>query len=94
MLKWIMAKMNFTSNLRRHVDCPSLEVAGIHLHQALAEAFEKNQRLKTYVLDDQGALRKHMRILIDGQAIRDREKFNDLIKPNSEIWVMQALSGG
>jgi sulfur-carrier protein len=89
-----MAKMNFTSNLRRHVDCPSLEVVATQLHAALEQAFAKNQRLKTYVLDDQGHLRKHMRILIDGQALIDREKFKDTIKPDSEIWVMQALSGG
>jgi sulfur-carrier protein len=94
MLKRTMAKMNFTSNLRRHVDCPSLEVVATQLHAALEQAFAKNQRLKTYVLDDQGHLRKHMRILIDGQALIDREKFKDTIKPDSEIWVMQALSGG
>jgi sulfur-carrier protein len=94
MLKWRMAKINFTSNLRRHVDCPSMEVEATALHQALHQAFAKNERLKTYVLDDQGHLRKHMRILIDGQAIADLEKFSDVVKPGSEIWVMQALSGG
>jgi len=89
-----MAKINFTSNLRRHVDCPSLDVNAKALHEALAQAFARNERLKTYVLDDQGHLRKHMRILIDGQAITDLEKFKDAVNPNSEIWVMQALSGG
>ncbi len=89
-----MAKINFTSNLRRHVDCPSLDVNANALHEALKQAFVKNERLKTYVLDDQGHLRKHMRILIDGQAINDLENFNDAVRPNSEIWVMQALSGG
>ncbi len=64
------------------------------LHDALEQAFAKNQRLKTYVLDDQGALRKHMRILIDGQSITDRQTFKDSVRPGSEIWVMQALSGG
>lgn len=94
MLKWHMAKINFTSNLRRHVDSPALNVVATHLHQALEQAFAKNERLKTYVLDDQGHLRKHMRILIDGKAIADLQKFTDAVKPDSEIWVMQALSGG
>ena len=89
-----MAKVHFTSNLRRHVDCSSLDVQASQLHEALDQAFAKNERLKTYVLDDQGHLRKHMRILIDGQAIADLEKFKDAVKPGSEIWVMQALSGG
>jgi len=35
-----------------------------------------------------------MRILIDGKAITDLKTFTDAIKPDSEIWVMQALSGG
>ena len=94
MLKWHMAKINFTSNLRLHVDSPAVDVVATQLHQALQQAFAKNERLKTYVLDDQGHLRKHMRILIDGQAIVDLQKFTDAVKPDSEIWVMQALSGG
>ena len=89
-----MAKVHFTSNLRRHVDCPVVEVTAINVHQVLTQAFAKNQRLKTYVLDDQGALRKHMRILVDGVAIKDLEQFQDSVQPTSEVWVMQALSGG
>lgn len=89
-----MAKVQFTSNLRRHVDCPTVEVSAGTIHQALTQAFAKNERLKTYVLDDQGHLRKHMRILVDGIAIKDLEHFTDKIRPASEIWVMQALSGG
>ncbi len=89
-----MAKINFTSNLRRHVDSPAVEVSATMLHHALQQAFAKNERLKTYVLDDQGHLRKHMRILIDGKAITDLKAFTDAVEPDSEIWVMQALSGG
>ena len=89
-----MAKVHFTSNLRRHVDCPTVEVNAGLVSEALAQAFARNERLQTYVLDDQGHLRKHMRILVDGVAIKDLQQFNDAVQPNSEIWVMQALSGG
>jgi molybdopterin synthase sulfur carrier subunit len=89
-----MAKVQFTSNLRRHVDCPTVEVSAGTIHQALTQAFAKNERLKTYVLDDQGHLRKHMRILVDGVAIKDLQTFKDAVQSKSEIWVMQALSGG
>jgi len=89
-----MAKVHFTSNLRRHVDCPSVEVNASCVSEALQQAFAKNERLKTYVLDDQSHLRKHMRILVDGVAIKDLEHFNDAVQPTSEVWVMQALSGG
>ena len=89
-----MAQVHFTSNLRRHVDCPSLEAPGQTVREILNAAFQANPRLETYVLDDQRALRKHMRILVDGLAIRDLQKQSDAVKPTSEVWVMQALSGG
>lgn len=94
MIKCRMAKVHFTSNLRRHVDCPTVDSMGETVHKVLDHVFAVNMRLQTYVLDDQGALRKHMRILVDGLAIRDLEKLTDKVKPNSEVWVMQALSGG
>lgn len=89
-----MAVIHFTSNLRRHVDCPSVTVSGATVRDALDEAFASNDRLRTYVLDDQGHLRRHMRILVDGVAIKDMEKQSDAVHPSSEVWVMQALSGG
>ena len=89
-----MAKIHFTSNLRRHVDCPSLEVEGNTVRHILKAAFAANPRLETYVLDDQRVLRKHMRILVDGLAIKDLQKQSDAVLPTSVVWVMQALSGG
>jgi len=89
-----MATVHFTSNLRRHVDCPSVESTGGTVKAVLDGAFASNPRLRTYVLDDQGAVRKHMRVLVDGQAIVDREHLSDIVKPASQVWVMQALSGG
>lgn len=89
-----MARVHFTSNLRRHVDCASMEAAGATVRAVLAVVFAAQDRLGHYVLDDQGALRKHMTILVDGQRIRDLEKLSDPVGPASEVWVMQALSGG
>jgi sulfur-carrier protein len=94
MLKCRMAHVHFTSNLRRHVDCPSLTCNGETVRKVLDHVFAMNPRLETYVLDDQGALRKHMRILVDGLAVTDRVLLADVVMPTSEIWVMQALSGG
>lgn len=71
-----------------------MEAEGVTVAEVLAQVFSKHDRLGAYVLDDQGALRKHMTILIDGQRIRDIEKLTDPVNENSEIWVMQALSGG
>jgi sulfur-carrier protein len=89
-----MPHVHFTSNLRRHVDCPSMTSNGNTVRQVLDHVFGLNPRLETYVLDDQGGLRKHMRILVDGLALEDRATLSDEVKDTSEIWVMQALSGG
>ena len=89
-----MARVFFTANLRRHVDCTSMEADGATVREVLARVFAVQDRLGSYVLDDQGALRKHMSILVDGQRIRDLERLSDAVGPASEVWVMQALSGG
>jgi sulfur-carrier protein len=89
-----MATVHFTSNLRRHVECPSMQAEGDNVRAVLDQIFTANPRLQTYVLDDQCVLRKHMRILVNGQAIHDLEKQTDAVSPGDEIWVMQALSGG
>lgn len=89
-----MAMVHFTSNLRRHVDCPSMRAEGNTVRAVLDVVFAANPRLETYVLDDQRALRKHMRILVNGQSITDLQKQSDAVGPDDEVWVMQALSGG
>jgi sulfur-carrier protein len=89
-----MAKVHFTANLRRHVDCPAMAAAGSTVRQVLDVVFIAHPRLETYVLDDQRELRKHMRILVNGLAIADRAKQSDAVQPDDEVWVMQALSGG
>jgi sulfur-carrier protein len=89
-----VATVVFTPNLRRHVECASEEVAGSTVRAVLDAVFERNPRLRGYVLDDQGALRYHMAVFIDGNQIEDREGLSDAVRPTSEVYVMQALSGG
>ena len=89
-----MARVTFTTNLRRHVDCPIVEAEGQTVREVLDIVFASNDRLRSYVLDDQAALRKHMTILVDGQRLRDLEKLSDTVTPTTQIYILQALSGG
>ena len=50
--------------------------------------------LRSYVLDERGSLRRHVNIFIDGKMIHDRDKLSDTFSSGSEIYIMQALSGG
>jgi len=86
--------VHFTANLRRHVSCPTVTVAGTTVGEALARVFEQNPRLRGYVVDEQFAIRKHMNVFVDGVQIRDRTTLGDPVAPDSEIYVIQALSGG
>ena len=47
-----------------------------------------------YVLDDQGALRRHVAIYVNGRPIGDRVRLTDPVAADDEIYVFQALSGG
>jgi molybdopterin synthase sulfur carrier subunit len=89
-----MPRVAFTPNLRRHVDCPDVDAAGDTVRRVLDAVFAVNPRLRGYVLDDQGALRRHMMIFVDGQQIVDRTGLSDPVGAAAEIYVMQALSGG
>jgi sulfur-carrier protein len=89
-----MARVCFTTNLRRHVECPTVEAEGETVREVLDRVFASNERLGAYVLDDQKALRKHMTILVDGARLRDLAGLSDPVKPQSEIYVLQSLSGG
>ena len=89
-----MARIQFTANLRKHVETPVLQADGDTIGEVLRAAFEDAVQLGTYVLDEQGRLRKHVTICIDNEMIRDRAGLSDPVRAGSDIFVMQALSGG
>ena len=89
-----MATVRFTQNIQRHVPCPTREIAGSTLRDVLNEYFRENERARGYVLDEQGKVRQHMIVFIDGEMTLDRERLSDPVKENSLVDVIQALSGG
>jgi hypothetical protein len=89
-----MAQVTFTSALQRHVPAGARSVPATTVRQALEEVFREEPRLRGYVLDDQGRLRRHVHVFVDGVLVADRERLSDPVGPASELHVMQALSGG
>lgn len=89
-----MPRIVFTPNLQRHLDAPPRRVEGNTVRTVLDATFEDNPRLRSYVLNDQGELREHMSIFVDGSAVADREGLSDPVSDDAEIYVLQALSGG
>lgn len=89
-----MARVVFTRNLQRHVECPPVTVDAGTVAEALNLVFADLPQLKGYVVDEQGSLRKHMVVFVDGEQITDRRHLTDAVPVDGEVYVMQALSGG
>jgi hypothetical protein len=89
-----MARISFTPNLQRHLDVAPCEVMGDTVAAVLAEVFAVNPRLRSYLLDDQGQVRRHVAIFVDAERIGDRRQLSDRVGADSEVYVVQALSGG
>lgn len=90
-----MPTVKFTSALKRFF--PALkdtQATGKTLQEILREIDVVYPGVSKYLLDDQGNLRRHVNIFIDGSMIADRNNMNDSFSDNSEIYIMQALSGG
>ena len=90
----LMPRVFFTPNLQRHISFPPSCVDGDTVGAVLGILFSENPRLRNYILDDQGRLRKHVLVFIDGELIRDRTSLSDPVPEDAEIFVTHALSGG
>lgn len=89
-----MARVSFTGNLQRHLACPPAEAGGATVAAVLHAVFEGNPRLRSYVLDDQGRLRRHVNVFVNDRAVGDRRGLSDPVGDDDEVFVIQALSGG
>ena len=89
-----MARVVFTQQLRRFTAAPEIEAPAATLREALDFAFAAQPQLRGYVLDDQGHLRPNVVAFVDGQRCRERVRLDDPLRPDSQVHVMQALSGG
>jgi molybdopterin synthase sulfur carrier subunit len=89
-----MARLIFTQQLARFTALPQVETGATRLRAGLDSAFALNPKLRGYVLDDQGHLRENVVIFIDGRRSADRTLLDDPLKPDSMVYILQALSGG
>ena len=86
--------VRFTPQLRRFLEAPPAEVEGATPREALEQVFDQNPRLRAYLLDEQGVLRKHVALFVGGQLARGADALDRPLEPGQDLDVMQALSGG
>ena len=90
-----MPKVNFTYALKRFF--PELKETSIpakSVHELLEVLDNAHPGLSNYIVDDQKALRKHVKIFLNGKEIKDRINLTDKLFDESDVYIMQALSGG
>lgn len=88
-----MAKIHFTSHLRHVAPPEPVEASGETVADVLAHVFARHPAVRGYVLDDQDRVRLHIAVFVDGTHIRHNILATP-VTPTSEVYVLQALSGG
>ena len=89
-----MATVHFTRWLNGIAPDRAAKIEGKTVGDVLARLFADNAQARGYVLDEQGRLRKHVCIFLDGERLAHEHALAAPLQPQSEIYVMQALSGG
>jgi molybdopterin converting factor small subunit len=90
-----MPHVRFTSHLTKFF--PGLgptAVAGGTVADVVSQLDERYPGIAGYIVDDRGALRKHVNIFVGETLVRDRTSLQDAVGETDEVYVMQALSGG
>lgn len=89
-----MPRVSFTPHLQRYLDAPPADVPGATVRAALDAVFAANPRLRGYVVDEHGRVRQHVTIYVGDTPLADRVGLTDAVDGPTEIFVLQALSGG
>ncbi|HWA98518.1 MAG TPA: MoaD/ThiS family protein [Pirellulales bacterium] len=89
-----MPTITLTSHLSAQAGGGTFEVSGANVREALEALFAIKPALRSYLLDDHGALRHHVAAFVNGKVVRDKASLSDPVEPGGELFVLQALSGG
>lgn len=90
-----MPRVQFTPHLLRFFpDLEATTVDGATAAEVIAACDARHPGLAAYLLDERGALRKHVNVFIGNVRVRDRERLLDPVAKDAEVFILQALSGG
>ncbi len=91
-----MATVKFTRHLVRYFPAlgDRVQATGCTVAEIIADLDRQFPGLADYIVDDQGALRKHVNIFLGGDLVRDRQHLQDPVSETDELYIFQALSGG
>ena len=79
------------SSLRSYTRVSRVEATGATLGEVLADLDRQFRGIRFRMLDEQDRLRPHMRVFVNGQAVR---ALAHTLRPTDDVAIVQALSGG
>lgn len=89
-----MVSVEFAASLQRHKPCAPQSVPAGSLAAVLTQAFQAEPGLRHYVLDDQGHIRKHVAVFINGAMHQARHHMDVSVADDDKVLVIQCLTGG
>ena len=90
-----MAQVKFTPNLKRFFpDLCECTIDAANIAEIVSAVDQRWRGLGDYIIDEQGALRKHVNIFVGDQLLRDKQTLSDRVSAHTKIYIVQALSGG
>jgi sulfur-carrier protein len=89
-----MPRIVFTRHLDGVAPGEEMKIAGETVGEALEAVFETHPPVRHYILDDQGRIRKHIVIFVEEVRLDNASALHAPVGQDSEIYVLQALSGG
>lgn len=90
-----MAHIKFTPNLKRFFpDLTEVDVDAKTVSEVVSAVDNRWRGLADYIVDENGALRKHVNIFVGDELIYDKTGLSDSVSADTKIYIMQALSGG
>lgn len=72
----------------------AVHVEGTTVREVLDSLFTGYPQLRSYVVDERGALRHHVVAFVDGVVVRDKQTLEEAVPLHGEVHIFQALSGG
>ena len=89
-----MATVIFTAHLREVGPPEPHFVDAKTIAEALSAACDSYPRLGGYLFDDQRRLRKHIAVFVNGTRQPNDQALTVTVGADTEIYILQALSGG
>jgi sulfur-carrier protein len=71
-----------------------VEVAGTTVGKVLAALGQAHPGVGQRVLDEQGTLRRHVNVFVNGESIRYLDGAETPVGDADEVWILPAVSGG